>query len=248
MGKCKFSQLWLDDPSFRDWLKPVMGNDREAFCKVCKKTINLTWNGITAVKSHGASTVHQQRIRARGEQLPISFLGATQSAAATTSSATSIANTPQRQTSITSTTTAAADRQQTLLSPTSALRAEVLWCLNTAAKHQSYSSNDGIGELFQTMFTDSDIATSFACGKDKTAYIIRFGIAPHFKKLLVNSVNDAGPFVLMFDESLNKSAKKKQLDIHVRVWKDDRVMSSYFGSQFLGHAKAEDLLQHIKVS
>lgn len=52
----------------------------------------------------------------------------------------------------------------------------------------------------------------------------------------------------MFDESLNELAKKKQLDIHVRVWEDDRVMSLYFGSQFLGHARAEDLLQHIKVS
>ncbi|XP_048087841.1 uncharacterized protein LOC125286663 isoform X1 [Alosa alosa] len=50
----------------------------------------------------------------------------------------------------------------------------------------------------------------------------------------------------MFDESLNQSAKKKQMDIHVRFWKDDRVTSSYFGSQFLGHARAEDLLQSIK--
>lgn len=64
----------------------------------------------------------------------------------------------------------------------------------------------------------------------------------------MNNINEAGPFVIMFDESLNKSAKKKQLDIHVRVWSDDRVTSSYFGSKFLGHAKAEDLLHHIKVS
>lgn len=229
-----------------------MGNDREGFCKVCKKVINLTWNGVTALKSHRASAIHQQRIRTRGEQIPISFFGTQSNAAATATSSsatrTSIAAvTPQQQTS-TSNAMSATDRQQTLLTPTSALRAEVLWCLNTAAKHHSYASNEGIGELFQNMFTDSDIAKSFACGKDKTAYILRFGIGPHFKKLLVSQINDAGPFVLMFDESLNKSVKKKQLDIHVRVWKDDRVTSSYFGSQFLGHAKAEDLLQHIKVS
>ncbi|XP_041865027.1 uncharacterized protein LOC121654791 [Melanotaenia boesemani] len=96
------------------------------------------------------------------------------------------------------------------------------------------------------MFTDSDIAKSFTCGKDKTAYVIGFGIAPHFKKVLIKSVNDAGPYVLMFDESMNQSLKQKQLDIHIRFWKDDRVMSSYFGSQFLGHARAEDLLQNIK--
>jgi hypothetical protein len=52
MGKCKFSQTWVDDPTFKDWLKPVMGNDREAFCSLCKRTINVTWNGIKAIKSH----------------------------------------------------------------------------------------------------------------------------------------------------------------------------------------------------
>lgn len=110
---------------------------------------------------------------------------------------------------ISSTTMAAVDRQQTLQVPTSALRAEILWCLNTAANHHSYNSNEGVGELFATMFSDSDIAKSFACGKDKTSYMIQFGIAPHFKKLLIKSVNDAGPFVLMFDESLNQAVKKK---------------------------------------
>lgn len=149
---------------------------------------------------------------------------------------------PQQQTSATSTTTAAIARQQTLPSQISALRAEVLWCLNTATNHNSYNSNQGIGELFQNMFTDSDIARSFACGKDKTAYILGFGIAPHFKKLLINSINDSGPYVLMFDESLNQSVKKKQMDIQVRFWKDDRVTSSYFGSQFLGHARAASAL------
>ncbi|CAM4639158.1 unnamed protein product [Leuciscus chuanchicus] len=228
-----------------------MGNDREAFCTVCKKIINVTWNGITAIKSHSASNIHQQRMRVRGEQLPISLFcdasSTTQIAANHANLRSAVVTPPQQQTSATSTTTTAAiARQQTLPSQTSALRAEVLWCLNIAANHHSYNSNEGIGELFENMFTDSDIAKSFACGKDKTAYILGFGIAPHFKKLLINSINDSGPYVLMFDESLNQSSKKKQMDIHVRFWKDDRVTSSYFGSQFLGHARAEDLLQSIK--
>ena len=252
MGKCKFSQLWVDDPLYKDWLKPVMGNDREAFCSVCKKTINVTWNGITAIKSHSGSAIHQQRLRVRGGQLPISLFcdasSSTTQIAADHADLPATVAPPRQQTSATSTTTAAIAKQQTLPLQTSALRAEVLWCLNTAANHHSYNSNEGIGELFENMFTDSDIAKSFVCGKDKTSYIIGFGIAPHFKKLLVNSINASGPYVVMFDESLNQSAKKKQMDIHVRFWRDDRVTSSYFGSQFLGHARAEDLLQSIKVS
>ncbi|XP_051950061.1 uncharacterized protein LOC127620838 [Xyrauchen texanus] len=96
------------------------------------------------------------------------------------------------------------------------------------------------------MFPDSDIAKSFTCGKDKTGYIIRFGLAPHFKQELINTINKAGQFVLMFDESLNQSTKTKQLDVHIRFWEDDRVQSRYLGSQFLGHGKAVDLLHHIK--
>lgn len=60
-------------------------------------------------------------------------------------------------------------------------------------------------------------------------------------------VTKAGPFVMMIDESLSQSSKKKQLDIHVQYWEDGCVQSRYFGSQFLGHGRADDLLHHIKV-
>ncbi|KAL7868767.1 hypothetical protein SRHO_G00101510 [Serrasalmus rhombeus] len=96
------------------------------------------------------------------------------------------------------------------------------------------------------MFPDSDIAKSLALDKDKTAYFIKFGIAPCFKKQLVKTINKAGPFVLMFDESLNQSSKKNQMDLHIRFLEDGCVRSRYFGSEFLGHATADDLLQHIK--
>ena len=98
------------------------------------------------------------------------------------------------------------------------------------------------------MFPDSDIAKTFTYGKDKTGYIMRFGLANFFKQQVIDTINQEGPFVLMFDESLNHSTKKKQLDVHVRFWDEDCVQSRYLGSQFLGHGKAQDLLHHIKVS
>ncbi|KAI4804159.1 hypothetical protein KUCAC02_025796 [Chaenocephalus aceratus] len=96
------------------------------------------------------------------------------------------------------------------------------------------------------MFPDSEIAKTFTCGKDKTGYIVRFGLAPYFKEQLVNSINEAGPFVLMFDESLNQATKKKQMDVHIRYWDDGCVRARYLGSKCLGHRRAEDLLHHIK--
>ncbi|KAI2647221.1 Zinc finger protein 474 [Labeo rohita] len=55
-------------------------------------------------------------------------------------------------------------------------------------------------------YSDSEIARTFKCGKDKTAYIARFGLAPYITKLLVADVNKE-MFVLMFDESLNETSK-----------------------------------------
>ena len=119
--------------------------------------------------------------------------------------------------------------------------------LNTVTKHQSYKSNEGVGDLFRAMFPDSDIAHSFACGSDKTAYISKFGLAPYISEQLVADANK-DTFVLMFDESLNQTTKTKQLDLHVRYWCEDHVQSTYSGLQFMGHGTAEDLLRHFKVS
>lgn len=98
------------------------------------------------------------------------------------------------------------------------------------------------------MFPDSEVAATFSCGSNKTAYITKFGLAPFITKELTDHVNMSNGFVIMFDESLNKMTKSKQLDLHIRYWVDDHVQSRYFGSQFMGHATAVDLLKHFKVS
>ena len=48
----------------------------------------------------------------------------------------------------------------------------------------------------------------------------------------------------LFDESLNKTTKSKQLDLHVRFWDNEagQVLTRYMCSAFLGHCTAEDLL------
>ena len=50
----------------------------------------------------------------------------------------------------------------------------------------------------------------------------------------MNRVKSSGLFVIMLDESLNKSNKeKKQIDTHVRFW-DSTLTSRYWGSVFIG--------------
>ena len=65
------------------------------------------------------------------------------------------------------------------------------------------------GENFPAMFPDSAIASKFACGEKKTAYLCAFGLAKHFKELLMDEVK--GAFTILFDESLNTKSQQKQI-------------------------------------
>ena len=60
-------------------------------------------------------------------------------------------------------------------------------------------------ELFQIMFSDIKIASSFQQSKTKCGYFTTYGLAPHFKELLLKDVNLSPFFGLSFDESLNKA-------------------------------------------
>ncbi len=52
MGKCKFVDSWFEKDEFKQWLKPVAENNREAYCTYCKKKISVASMGINAVKFH----------------------------------------------------------------------------------------------------------------------------------------------------------------------------------------------------
>ena len=53
-------------------------------------------------------------------------------------------------------------------------------------------------------------------------------------------------YVLLFDESLNRDLKVKQMDIHVRYWCEGMVKTTYMTSEFLGHACASDLFDSLQ--
>src|SRR4029434_10453671 len=133
-------------------------------------TLKLASLVIKALESHGRSEKHNATLKSQQQTPAITqfcsgSLGASLGPSATQSALSTL--TP---------TTPVSDLR-TAFGSTPTLIAEVLWILHMVAKHQSYKSNDDIGELFQTMFPDSDIAKTFKLGKDKTSYITRFGLA-----------------------------------------------------------------------
>lgn len=125
-------------------------------------------------------------------------------------------------------------------------KAEILWTLKCVQNHQSFRDNEHTSQLFQNMFWDSNIARQYSLGKTKMAYLTTFGLSPYFKDMLLNNVRQSDFFMVIFDEAFNDILQKEQMDILVRFWRADEVVTRYLGSQFLGSAKSEDLLQALK--
>ncbi len=94
------------------------------------------------------------------------------------------------------------------------------------------------------MFPDSDIASSFQCGETKSSYLTVFGIAPFCNSLLMDRIRSLKDgCVLLSDECLNRKTQTKQMDIHLRFWDNNAVVTCYFTSEFMGHATAEDMVE-----
>ncbi|XP_061661395.1 uncharacterized protein LOC133492765 [Syngnathoides biaculeatus] len=123
---------------------------------------------------------------------------------------------------------------------TDSLKAEIVWTLKVICSNYGYKSCENNSKGFAVMFPDSDMAKNYHCGERKTSYLATFGIAAHFSSLPRQKVKAESEYVLLF-ESLNHEMQDKQLDIHVRLWNDDRVRTS----EFLGHSAATGLQERL---
>jgi hypothetical protein len=104
----------------------------------------------------------------------------------------------------------------------------------------------GMNDLFQHMFTDSEIAQAYSLSESKFRYMTTFGLGPYFSKKLVEDINKSTAHSVLFNESLNEHLQSKQFDVYVRYWSDEscKVDSRYLTSLFIGHGRAADLLNH----
>ena len=71
--------------------------------------------------------------------------------------------------------------------------------------------------------------------------MITFGLAPYFLDTLKERVKAENDYVLLFDESLNRKNKMKQMDMHIRIWHNELVETHYLSSEFPGHATSSVL-------
>lgn len=196
--------------------------------KVCQKSFDISNMGEAALKSHMKGSKHVELM---------------QTVAKTVSPITNFITVEATNKSSPIEKANGSDSDATTSGSTSTSVKDILFSSYIEC-HHSFHSNEGVAKIFQVMFPDSDTVKKFMCGEKKSAYICSFGLAPYFASILKEKVEKQDSFVLLFDESLNFATKNKQLDMCVRLWDEDRVITRYWTSLFLGHATSEDLLEH----
>jgi hypothetical protein len=265
MGKkAKFNREWCNaslNPRFSPWLRPVEKNDNAAMCVVCNKTFSLSNMGRPAIESHANGPKHISNMQAVHHKNQPTILQSFVPVAANSNVpvvpvpvSTPVTDTGASTLPATQQSDQANPRQhgsagiRKYLLNDQVSKAEILWCLKTVMSHSSYRSNSDLPELFRAMFPDSEIAAKFTLKKDKTSYLIAFGLAPFFHGELVSGLSSSETFVVCFDESLNKVIQKGQMDVHIKFWDKNKntVSTRYLTSVFLGHANADALLNAFK--
>lgn len=62
MGKCYFSNQWLEKIEYKLWLQSDPKNVRNAVCRICKKTFDVSNMGEHALKSHAKGLNHKREV------------------------------------------------------------------------------------------------------------------------------------------------------------------------------------------
>ena len=123
--------------------------------------------------------------------------------------------------------------------------------MDICIKHDiSDNANTNIVATFKSMFPDSfgpnKPMEKMRLSRTKTAYVTNHGFYPYYKNILQVAASKSPYIAVSYDESLNDALQKGQMDFIIRYWDEDssQVRSRYWNSQFLGHAIADDLLEH----
>ena len=220
-------------------------------CRVCpipQNVIELSNMSTQAIISHGSGKKHRKRLVLDKENSKINSDSSDQSSCfSVKGNVASSSSVKSGKTSNPSPVSATGKSiMNSFVIPDSVTDAEIRWTLKNVMSSFSERSSDGLSDLFKAMFPASAIAKKFCLQKDKCGYFINYGIAPHFRSVLVDDIMKSEFFAVSFDESLNEMIQLGQMDLVVNYWCDsiNRVNTRYLDSTFMGHARSSDLLKH----
>ena len=82
----------------------------------------------------------------------------------------------------------------------SILITEILWSFEVVKSHLPFRSCIDLSKLFLCVFPDSEIARKFTISKTKCAYLMNYIITPHFKSILLISIQNSPFYSLSLGE------------------------------------------------
>ena len=186
-----FNKELLQDPDFKLWLQEVPTNRTKAKLKLCQKTIELSYMGTFALKSHMRYKKHKDLVESKKtsgsffeRKKPVSF------------------SDKHRASDM--------NDMDSYVAKESVIKAEIFWVLKNVMSGFSLRSCDGISDCFKEMFLDSKIANKFSLARTKCSYMTTYGIAPYFASLLLEGIKHSDNFSISFDESLNSVTTNEQ--------------------------------------
>ena len=235
-GRTKFNPSWLSKldnsgHSLDEWCKHDSANSFSAYCFVCFKSISCSNTGVKQLVDHADSKKHKEGMKQRRDKsqkrlIPVATPGTSKQGGG---------DAETRKTFV-----------QAISVNDQVTKAEALWAMKVASCGYSYTSCDGIGELFKAMFPGT-LADQFTMSKSKVSYLISDGLGPYFRKELAKKIKESKcPFTVQFDETGN-AQDKKQCDVLVRFWNEERgeIATFFLKSLMFGHAKSDTVSQAI---
>lgn len=226
-GHTKFSSSWLthidsNGKSLSAWCRKGK-DDIHGYCRFCDCDIKCDNSGKQQLLQHAKKDKHRQSIRyvTDDKQSKLFF-----------------SSTPAGTSSSTAPTTS---KLEIVNYSDASLAAQIIWMAKMADCNFSLRSCDHIGDTFQKIFPDSKIAANFSLTRTSASYMIPEGLAPHFRKTMVEDLSKCDlPFTMHFDET-STSQVKKQMDLTLRYCSPthNKVWVTFYTSLFFGHAEGK---------
>ena len=122
-------------------------------------------------------------------------------------------------------------------------QAEIIRSLDLIDKNISFRAADNDNYMFSKMFPDSKIAQKYQMHKSKLCYVVGYGLAPYYTAQLQKDANNK-LYCFHFDETTT-SQIKKQYDGYATYKTSTGIVTTYFGSLFVGRCSAVKLKEHM---
>ena len=255
------------------WITNIPKDPTKAFCRICNLEFFIRNRGEGQIKEHESRKKHQQRILKSRNQMCIKVVAndnsktppttnvpkestpclSTPTADQPSSSSASMDSEPSSTIDQPSSSSSSTSGQQKILamqkpalyfqSEEKVTKAEIIRALDIIDKNISFRAADSDNDKYSKMFTDSKIAKSYQMHKSKLCYVVGYGLEPYYRAKIKEDAKGK-LYCFHFDETTTKQIKK-QYDGYATYKTNTGIVTTYFGSLFVGRCSASKLKQHM---